>query len=153
MSMPFIHPGRRLGQSGDLRDFEDELAALAEAGVGGVVSLLNIPSDARLYEQAGFEFACLPVPDGNAPEFRQVKEFVRFVEGCRAQSKAVAVHCEAGCGRTGTMIAAYLIVKGATPDVAIARVRSAEPSAIETNLQIRFLFELPGSLERPGSRN
>ncbi len=151
--MPFIHPERRLGQSGGLRDFEDELAVIAEAGVGGVVSLLNIPSDARLYEEAGFEFACLPVADGNAPELGQVKEFVQFVDGCRAQSKAVAVHCEAGCGRTGTMIAAYLVVKGAIPDVAIARVRAAEPSAIETSMQIRFLFELPGLLERSGSRN
>ncbi len=51
------------------------------------------------------------------------------------------------------MIAAYLVVKGTMPDVAIARVRAAEPSAIETNMQIRFLFELPGLLERSGSRN
>ena len=151
--MPFIHPERRLGQSGGLHDFEDELAVIAETGVGGVISLLNIPSDARLYEEAGFEFACLPVADGHAPELEQVRVFVQFVDGCRAQSKAVAVHCEAGCGRTGTMIAAYLIVKGATPDVAITRVRTAEPSAIETNLQIRFLYELPGLLERSGSQN
>ena len=142
MSMPFLHPERRMRGGGQLHDFADELPVLAEDGVGGVVSLLNIPSDFQLYEEAGFDFVCLPVMDGLPPTIEQVNAFVEFVERCRSKAKPVAVHCEAGCGRTGTMIAAYLIKKGATPGDAIAQVRTVEPSAIETNAQIRFLFKL-----------
>src|SRR5262245_50957485 len=80
MPMPFIHPDRRMAGGGALVKFEDELPALHSAGVRSVVSLLNIPSDASVYEAAGFSFLCLPVPDGGAPTFEQAEEFVRFVE-------------------------------------------------------------------------
>ena len=144
--MPFVHPERRLRQGGKLDDFDDELPTLLEAGVGGVVSLLNIPGDARLYEEAGFKFACLPVADGKPPSIEQVRRFVDFVNDCRSNGRAVAVHCEAGCGRTGTVICAYLIAKGDQPENAIKQVRLVEPSAIETKNQIEFLFSLPGLL-------
>jgi hypothetical protein len=145
MSMPFVHPERRMRGGGELNQFDDELPELARAGIGGVVSLLNIPTDAPLYADAGFEFVCLPIADGQPPSQQQVSEFVAFVDVVRKQGKGVAVHCEAGCGRTGTMLAAYLINKGLHPDAAIKQVRSAEPSAVETAAQIDFLFKLPGN--------
>ena len=51
MPMPFIHPERRLNSGGPLTAYEDELPDLYSAGVRAVVSLLNIPSDAPVYEQ------------------------------------------------------------------------------------------------------
>ena len=44
----------------------------------------------------------------------------------------MAVHCGAGLGRSGTLIAAYLVSQGAAPDDAMAQVRSARPGSIET---------------------
>jgi protein-tyrosine phosphatase len=149
MSMPFLHPERRMRGGGALKEFNDELHLLSRAGIRGVVSLLNIPTDAKLYSDAGFEFICLPVADGQPPSLRQVSEFVLFVDACREQGKAVAAHCEAGCGRTGTMLCAYLIAKGDMPENAIKRVRAAEPSAVETRAQINFLSQLPQTL--PGT--
>ena len=125
--------------SGGLNDFDDELPDLARTGIGAVVSLLNIPSDAKIYTQAGFDFICLPVADGQSPSLQQTTEFITFVDESRRKGKGVAVHCEAGCGRTGTMLCAYLIAKGETAQGAIDRVRLAEPSAVETSAQIRFL--------------
>lgn len=142
MSMPFIHPERRMSGGGGLNQFSDELPELARAGIGGVVSLLNIPSDAKLYAEAGFEFICLPIADGQPPSKEQVSKLVGFVDAIRLQGKGVAVHCEAGCGRTGTMLCAYLIRKGLSPDSAISQVRAVEPSAVETAAQIDFLFKL-----------
>ncbi len=127
---------------GGLNEFADELPELARAGIGAVVSLLNIPSDAKLYADAGFEFICLPIADGQPPSLPQVSEFVAFVDEICKRSKGVAVHCEAGCGRTGTMLCAYFIAKGGTPERAIQLVRAVEPSAVETNAQIRFLEHL-----------
>jgi len=139
MPMPFIHPDRRMAGGDVLTAFEDELAALQSAGVRAVVSLLNIPSDASVYESVGFSFLCLPVPDGGAPTFEQAEEFVRFVTMQRAARRPVAVHCEAGLGRTGTLLATYLIAQGDSTATAIKRVRAAERVAIETACQIHFL--------------
>src|SRR4051812_24207801 len=109
MPMPFIHPGRRMAGGGALSTFDDELPALHTAGVRSVVSLLNIPSDASVYDSAGFSFLCLPIPDGGAPTFEQAEQFVRFVESQRSVQQPVTVHCEAGLGRTGTLLATYLV--------------------------------------------
>lgn len=139
MPMPFIHLERRLSSGGALTAYEDELPDLYSAGIRAVVSLLNIPSDAPVFESAGFSFLCLPVPDGSAPTLEQADRFVRFVEEQRAAQRPVAVHCEAGLGRTGTMLAVYLIARGDSAEAAIRRIREVERVAIETPRQIQFL--------------
>jgi protein-tyrosine phosphatase len=139
MPMPFIHPNRRMYDGGVLDAYDDELKELHLAGVRAVVSLLNIPTDAAVYESAGFAFLCLPVSDGGAPTMEQAKDFVRFVTEQRRGGRPVAGHCEAGLGRTGTMLAAYLISQGESADAAIRRIRIIEKVAVETSRQIQFL--------------
>jgi hypothetical protein len=151
MPMPYVHLERRLNQGGPLSAYDDELPELYAAGIRAVVSLLNIPSDKPVYGLAGFAFLCLPVSDGGAPTIEQVREFNTFVNGQRAIGNPVAVHCEAGLGRTGTVIAAYLVSNGESPETAIARVRAAESKAIETEVQIRFLQQLAQMLEQDDS--
>ena len=139
MPMPFIHPDRRMNRSGGLEDYSDDLRILYFSGIRGVVSLLNLPSDESVYQSAGFSFLCLPIPDGGAPTSDQAAEFVRFVSAKRTAREAVAVHCEAGLGRTGTMLAVYLISTGKTAAEAIQAIRAVEKSAVENARQIQFL--------------
>jgi atypical dual specificity phosphatase len=141
MPMPFVHPERRLNLGGPLNAYDDELPELYAAGIRAVVSLLNIPTDRAVFESAGFSFLCLPVPDGGAPTPEQAGEFVRFVDEQRQAHRPVAVHCEAGLGRTGTVLAVYLISQGDTAEMAIRRVREVEKVAVETARQIVFLEE------------
>jgi len=148
MPMPFIHPERRLNSGGVLNAYEDELPELYSAGIRAIVSLLNIPSDAAVLESAGFSFLCLPVPDGGAPTTKQAFQFIRFVNQQRAAQRPVAVHCEAGLGRTGTLLAVYLISQGGNAEAAIRRIREVEKVAVETPRQIQFLEEFAQQIRR-----
>ena len=115
------------------------LPVLYAAGVRSVVCLLNIPSCTKIYEAAGFKFLCRPVPDYEPPEYDQAVRILNFIDN---SPKAVAIHCEGGIGRTGTILAANLIRRGELPEAAIHKVRSVEPAAIETSSQVRFLLGL-----------
>lgn len=54
----------------------------------------------------GLKFYDLFFPDCTAPPFEIVERFLEIVESTEG---AVAVHCFAGMGRTGTLIACYMI--------------------------------------------
>ena len=139
MPMPFVHPERRMTGGGALDEYMDELPVLYAAGIRAVVSLLNLPTDAAVYESAGFSFVCLPIPDGGAPTEEQADQFIRFVNTQLVADRPVAVHCEAGLGRTGTLLAVYLVSRGDTASGAVNRVREAERNAVESPMQIQFL--------------
>jgi hypothetical protein len=146
MPMPLLHPERREQMGGALDAFNDDLPLLHRAGIGAVVSLLNIPSDAAVYRSAGFGFLLMPIPDGAAPSVSQFLGFLRFVEEQRELQRKIAAHCAAGLGRTGTVLAGYLIANGASPEAAIKSIRAVRRGAIETSEQVRFLYSLPDAL-------
>ena len=141
MPMPFLHPERRSNGNGAIDAFTDDLAELKDGGIHAVICLLNVPGDGAIYRDAGFDFLLLPISDGAAPTPEQAAEAVRFIDNQRENHRAVAVHCAAGLGRTGTILATYLVARGASASEAVSRVRSVEPAAIETSRQLNFLHE------------
>ena len=71
----------------------------------------------------------------------QLERCMTAIERANAQNMAVAVHCGAGLGRTGTVLAAYLVSKGASAVDAIARVRRLRPGSVETETQEEAIIE------------
>eukprot|EP01091_Cochliopodium_minus_P005938 TRINITY_DN1582_c0_g1_i1.p1 TRINITY_DN1582_c0_g1~~TRINITY_DN1582_c0_g1_i1.p1 ORF type:complete len:241 (-),score=60.80 TRINITY_DN1582_c0_g1_i1:17-661(-) len=53
----------------------------------------------------------LTIVDNTPPERSQVEEFFKLSEEVRKHGKSITVHCHAGKGRTGTMLALYLLNK------------------------------------------
>lgn len=120
-------------------DLEQALHELHEQGIGALVSLDEQGLAPHTVAEFGLHYLHLPVPDFGVPTLEQVRQFVAFVDRERALGRAVAVHCRAGFGRTGTMIACYLVAAGHEPAQAIAIVRSRRPGSIETTDQERFV--------------
>ncbi|MBN1423982.1 dual specificity protein phosphatase family protein [Candidatus Fermentibacteria bacterium] len=105
----------------------------------GVTSVLSLTEEAACIggwvTDNGLRWLHLPIEDFAAPSMVQVAEAVGFISEEARRGNAVAVHCGAGLGRTGTIIACYLVATGMPPEVAIARVRAARPGSIETAAQ------------------
>jgi len=116
-----------------------DLSALHRAGIRAIVSLTKRAPDA-LRGASEFRWLHLPVADMTAPKTEQVREFVSFVEIALANGLPVGVHCLAGLGRTGTLIACYLVSHGETPEEAIQRVRAARPGSVQIDEQERFVY-------------
>lgn len=72
--------------------------------VGTVVRLNNKCYDETCFIENNFKHHELYFPDGSVPSERIVQ---KFIDLCESEEKAIAVHCKAGLGRTGTLIALY----------------------------------------------
>lgn len=133
--------------------FGDVMLALADLrsrGIGAMISLDEHGVPPAMVEETGIRYLHIPVPDFHAPEIEQAKEFVEFVQQCRHDGLAVAAHCRGGYGRTGTLLACYLISQGMSCDEAIDLVRHRRPGSIETAGQEDFLAEFEKQLRRSG---
>ncbi len=137
----WVIPGKLAGMP---RPPLEDLPQLYEAGLRGIVSVMDEPSGIKEYEQAGLAALWLPIIGGKAPTVEQVQQFVQFAEPMIAQ--AVAVHCTSGNRRTGTLLAAYLVAKGENTDRAIKHIQQVRPTAELREAQIQFLYDLPGLL-------
>ena len=122
------------------QDITLALDSLKEHGIGVIVSLTMERLDPDLLAEWGFELRHIPIRDFAPPTQDQIDEFVAIVDDARESGKAVMAHCYAGMGRTGTMLAAYLVSAGADPVDAIAAVREMRPGSIETPEQEAAVF-------------
>ena len=124
------------GRPGRYNPIESDLAFLDAEGISVILSLLESTINLAEYREAGFEPHHFPVEDFAAPSLEQISEACEIIDASLEQGKRVLVHCNAGIGRTGTILACFLVHKGTHPDEAIGRVRNERPMSLETGEQI-----------------
>ncbi|MBT4100024.1 MAG: protein phosphatase [Gemmatimonadetes bacterium] len=111
---------------------KDDLSYFRSQDIGVIVSLTESPLDPAFLEQAGLVGVHLPVPDMTSPSQDTIESFLRVVDEAEDRGYAALVHCRAGLGRTGTLLACYLVRDGLSGDAAIEEVRHKRPGSIET---------------------
>ena len=114
---------------------EKALRELAERGVTLLVNLHERPHSRAVLGRHGLTELHLPVRDFTAPTLEQLEHGIAAVEQAIADGQKVAVHCGAGLGRTGALLACYLVKRGLGPDEAMAHVRTLRPGSVETPQQ------------------
>lgn len=117
---------------------DGELRYLKDCGLGALVRLVEKHLSQVTSEQvARARFAELhsPIPDYGAPAISQIEKILDFIRDSVARGRAVGVCCGHGYGRTGTILACYLVGEGWTADEAIQEVRVKRPGSIETEAQ------------------
>lgn len=83
-----------------------------------------------------------PVPDFSAPTLEQTDRMCRWIEDqIENYERPVVVTCHAGIGRTGTVLATYMVYMGYEPQAAIDLVREVRPGSIQTPDQERVVFD------------
>lgn len=84
----------------------------------------------------------IKIVDFCAPTQEQIDRFLSIVEEANSKGEGVAVHCMHGHGRTGTMLACYLVKKRKIPGQdAINEIRRLRHGSIETNEQEKAVVQ------------
>ena len=129
----WLEPGRVLGCAYPRR--EAALAALSQQGITVVINLHERAHSPTRLARYGLRELHLPVPDFTPPTPEQLEQGVTAIRRAVEAGERVAVHCGGGLGRTGTLLACYLVSQGMDAGAAIARVRAVRPGSIETRAQ------------------
>ena len=139
----WIRDARLAGSSrpGGRRDerLPGDLDELQGYGIGAIVSLTETPLDEFAVQELGIAYAHIPIVDMTAPSPTQLFDALDAIDLAHAENRAVVVHCLAGQGRTGTVLAAWLIRQGSSADDAIAEIRTVCDHAVENDAQIACL--------------
>lgn len=120
---------------------EDAFTLLYQIGIRAVLNLSETPLPYEAPNTLGLLTRHIPIADFSAPTLQQAKEAVTVISSCLDRNMPVAVHCLAGLGRTGTILACYLVGMEMSANNAIIIIREWRPGSIEVPEQEAVVYE------------
>ena len=125
----------------------DEVQWVIEQGIKSIVTVREEPlADDWIRD---VNYLHIISNDMGVPEFNDLVHAVDFIHRRITNKEPVMVHCLAGLGRTGTVLASYLIkYQNMSADEAMKKVREQRPGSIQSYPQEEIIFQFAKSLQR-----
>jgi len=138
----WLVPGRLAGapQPGVVQSMDFDLKALRGCGVTVLITLTENDLPQEPLQQHGLRNLHLPVRDHESPTVAQIQMLLARMSAMLRAGEVLAVHCLAGLGRTGTVLAAWLVREGLTADEALRRVRLIDAQYVQSQAQEDLLY-------------
>ena len=115
---------------------KDALKWIMDKGIKSIVSVREVPLPSRWFEHSDVDYFHLKVEDYGAPSIEIMDDTVDYIDEKIRSGKPVLVHCAAGKGRTGVVLAAYLIKEeNLAAEVAIEKIRRLRPGSVQSLTQ------------------
>jgi|TARA_B110000014_G_scaffold201119_1_gene150706 atypical dual specificity phosphatase len=124
---------------------KDEIKWMQEEGVKSIVTIREEPLDEDW--TAGMNYLHVLSDDMGVPSFDDLKSSVDYIDKRIQNKEPVMVHCLAGLGRTGTILACYLIKYEKMSAIdAIQHVREKRHGSIQSFVQEEMIFQYEKTL-------
>ncbi|HDD64374.1 MAG: hypothetical protein DRJ32_02645 [Thermoprotei archaeon] len=129
---------------------EEDIKEWVKNGIKAVVVLVedhevdtfeSIDEYFRILEKYDLDYIHEPVRDFSPPSLEQTIFIVKWIEENIRNNRPVLVHCYGGIGRTGTVVAQFLVYyERLEPEEAINRVRAVRPGSVEEFSQVVAVY-------------
>ena len=122
-----------------------EVEWLQEEGVKTIVTIREVPLEEDWVDNMNYLHVLSD--DMGVPSFEDLKDSVDYVHKKIQNKEPVMVHCLAGLGRTGTILACYLIkYEKMSAEDAIQHVREKRHGSIQSYVQEEMIFQYAKTL-------
>ena len=124
---------------------KEEIDWVKQEGVKSIVTIREEPLEEEWLEDVNYLH--IHSNDMGVPEFDDLINSVDFLHQRITNDEPVMVHCLAGLGRTGTILACYLIkYEQKSADDAIQKVRNERHGSIQSFSQEEIIFRFEKSV-------
>ena len=125
----------------------DEVQWAIDQGVKSIVTIREESLDESWIKDVNYLH--IHSNDMGVPEFADLVAAVDFIHRRITNSEPVMVHCLAGMGRTGVILACYLVkYQKMSAGEATEKVREKRPGSIQSYPQEEIIFQFEKSLKR-----
>ena len=125
----------------------NEVQWVLDQGIKSIVTIREEPLDESWTRDINYLHVLSN--DMGVPEFNDLIHAVDFIHRRITSNEPVLVHCLAGMGRTGVILACYLVkYQNMSADEATQKVRKERPGSIQSYPQEEIVFRFEKSLKR-----